>query len=174
LNNAVALKLFQRIDNFGNRIIPHRTVKHADIRFINRIQFHNVIVDLLQCFEYIGAFNKSRITQYANLGIGKITITKKQCIMNNPGKIRMTSRLTVTGKSKHIGLWPVGFHINQFILKSFDYLFISRHRGFGSIIGIQSAFTINTIKRTNFSVGRQKVNTQRDSQSARMNRTKYR
>jgi hypothetical protein len=73
----------------------------------------------------------------------------------------MKSRFTVACKCEHVRAYAFCLHLRQFFVESFRYLLPSRQRTEGASFLVESAFAINAVERTAFTVARQKINTQR-------------
>ena len=65
LYDTVSFELFHSFDDLLNRIFSVRTIQQMNVFFIHRIQFQDIIIYLVQCFEYGRTVDKCRVTQYA-------------------------------------------------------------------------------------------------------------
>ena len=126
-----------------------------DIFFIHCIQFQNIIIYLIQCFEHGRTINKCRITQYTDFRIWEILVAKCECIFYDLRKMRMRSRFSVSGKSQYIGRRTICLHIPQLLFKNRTDFFTGWKMFLCTVFGIEAAFTIDAVERTNFTVIRQ-------------------
>ena len=111
LYDAVSFELFHSFDDLLNRIFSVRAVQQMNIFFIHRIQFQDIIIYLVQCFEYGRAINKCRVTQYAYFRFWEIPVAKRKSIFYDFREMGMRSRFTVSGKCQYIGSSAVCLHV---------------------------------------------------------------
>ena len=146
LNNAVSLKSFHMFYDFVYGIMPCRTIHSMNIILVYRIKFQYVVIYLIQRIKHCRAVNKGGITQYTDFGIREILITKHQRIFYDFRKMRMSCRLTISGKGQYIRLRSVLLHILQSGFKSIANLFAGRQCFLGTMVCIETAFTINAVE----------------------------
>ena len=146
LYDAVSFELFQLFDDFSHRIFSVRTVQQIDIFFIHCIQFQNIIIYLVQCFEHGRTINKRRVTQYAHFCFREILITERKRIFYNFREVGMRSWFTVSGKGQYIRSGTVHLHIFQFFFKSRTNFFTGRKKFLRTMFGIETTLTINAVE----------------------------
>ena len=88
-----------------------RTIQQMNVFFIHRIQFQDIIIYLVQCFEYGRTVDKCRVTQYAYFCFWEILVAKRKCIFYDFREMGMCSRFTVSGKCQYIGSGAVCLHV---------------------------------------------------------------
>ena len=86
--------------------------------------------------------------------------------------MRMTGGLAITGKGQHIWQLTVGHHLLQLGLELLNHLLACWHGQGGAMVLVETTLAINAVETAYLTVGWQQVDTERNAQSATVNRPK--
>ena len=166
----MTIEALQVLYNLVDIIVATRTIHLINIYRVDGIQFQDIIVHTHQGIMDSLTVNHRRVTEHRDLGIGEILVAQTQRIIDNLRKLRIDRWFTIACESQHIRRRSVGQHILQFSLECLGHLLTTRHWFGGTMISVETTFTIDAVKRAHFAIGRQEIDTQRDAESTTMNR----
>ena len=168
LDDEMAVEGFQLFDDLLHVVCTRRTVDPTDIIGIHSVEFQDVVVNALQGSHHLRTVEHGRIAQHAHLGRREIAVAQGQRVIHDFRKMRVGGRFAVAGKSQHVRGRAVGFHVLQADFQCFAHLFAGRAAQVCTVVRIETAFTIDAIKRTHFTVSRHQIDAQGHSQSTAM------
>ena len=120
---------------------------------------------------YLWTVNHGGVAQYTHLCLGTILVAQLDRVVDDLREMRMTGRLTITGKREYVGQLFCCRHLLQFLFQSLGHFLPGRQRQGRAVVFVEAALTVDTVERTHLTVGRQEVDAQRDTQSAAMHWT---
>ncbi len=132
---------------------------------VDGVEFQNVVVDFHQGSVYLRTVKQSGIAEHADLCLWEILVAQKQRVVDDLWELRVARGLSVAGEGEYVGCRTVLQHILQSRLERCCHLIASGHLLVRTMVGIEAAFAVDTVKGTNLAVGRQQVDAQRYTQS---------
>ena len=115
--------------------------------------------------------NKRGIAEHADFGLWAVAVAQTDGVVYNLRKVRVTGGLAITGKGDDVRQAAVGLHLPELGLESFSHLFASGKRKLRSVVGIEATLTIYTVEGAYLAVGRQQIDTKRETHPAAVHRS---
>ena len=157
------------LDRIGRLL---RFVHQLHGRIEGRIELQNIVIDTLQRTAHRLAANHRRIAQHRHSRRGAQLIAQSNSVVDNRLKLRVHRRLAITRKCDHIGRRALVSHLAQLRSQQFsNHLSIVKTTR-AAVIAIPAALAIDAVEIAQFSLCRQQIDAQRESQSARTDRAK--
>ena len=105
---------------------------------------------------------------------GEIGIAQRDRILDNPREIRVHGGFAVARKGDHIGTAPVALHAFEGGFQLLRHCSSGGVRRTRAVVAVEAAFAIDAIKCAVFSIGRQQVHAQRNTEPTTVYRAEYR
>ena len=128
------------------------------------------------CFVYSGSVRRDMVRMFIDYKspFYKSAMTLNVGAIDDASFIKfLQRRFSVSGKSQHVGDDAFLFKRFKLFPEFFAHSFFCGQSGSGFTFFVQSAFTIDTVKRAPFAVGRQQVDAQADAEPSAVDGTEY-
>ena len=119
------------------------------------------------------ALEHGAIAEHAHFGLGIVLIAQVDNVVHNIFEIGVKRRFAVAREGDHVERIASLLHLSQAFAQGALHLVASRHTCSALPLGIKACLAIKAVERTNLAIVRHKVHTQRHTESATVDRTKY-
>ena len=127
-------------------VVPLGSIYEAYICGADGVELEDIVVEVSECFAYLGAAYLSGIREDAHLGCGTELVSDSAHSIDNLGEMRMKGWFAVAGKGKHVGLKSVLLHFLEFAAQA-AFHFVGCGKGvLGAPFLVQSAFAIDAVE----------------------------
>ena len=171
LNNHMTVECLQTLNDFTDVVGTGGAVHLINICRIDGIELLNVVVHSHECVVDSLAMGESRVAQHRHFGIGEILVAQPQSVVHDFREMRMAGGLAIACKGKDVGRRTILLHVAQLVFESLSHLLTCWQFLLGPVVGIETAFAVNTVEGAGLSVTGQQVDAQRHTQPATMHRT---
>jgi hypothetical protein len=141
---------------------------------IDGVEFQDIVINLHERIVDCLTMNHRGIAEHADLRFWAILVAQSDGVADNLCEMRMTGRLAIAGEGEYVGHAPFGPHLNEPFLEGFGNGLTSGKGESGAVVFIEAALTIDAVERTDFSVGRQKIDAEGEPQPSAMDRPENR
>lgn len=158
LNGYPALEFLQLGYGVGQTKATLGLVQQLHGILQGRVQFLYVVVNFQQGVKNGGPVQAGGVGEDGNSGLGAITFTQFDGVVNDGGEVGVQGGFPVPGKGQHIRKFSVFLHLLQFPFELGGYLLACGQFRTGRILSrIEATLAVNTIERAEFTVFGQQI-----------------
>ena len=143
-----------------------------DVGVGNRIEFLDVVVDLHQGFAHLWTVYGRCIAQHTHLGLGIPAVAEGEDIVDDARKLGMQRRFAISGEGKRMQGLSGRMTCAQHVFEGTDNRLARRAGSMWGTLSIGAALAVDTVEAAQLAIARHKVDAQRNTQSAAVDRTK--
>ena len=155
----MTIKGFHTVDDLFYIVGAVGVVHLIYIYRIDGVEFQDVVVHPHQGIVDGLAVDHRGIAQYGDFRLRTVLVTQADDIVDDLWEVGMTGGLTVACKGQYVGQLALGGHLLQLLFQLGGHLFTCGEGQGRTVVFVETALAVNTVKRTHFAVGRQQVDT---------------
>ena len=157
LNDTVLAESDEAVDDGLNVVARMGTVNPLDVVGLNGVEFADVVIHTAQGIEHGRTHDLSGVGEDTDFGVGEILIAQADGVVDDFGEMRMQGGLAIARKGEDIGFQTLLLHLGKLCLQSLGHFFAGGLLLFGSVVLVESTFTVDAVEGTHFAVGRKQV-----------------